>query len=305
MRIIAICCLVASGSSAIFIAGHVGSRTVKFAQAHDLLQYSTTAFFIFALFYVEERLLRQFMSRPLDVRLAYWQYCGSLACTLAGAWNIVAPFGLTDFSGRMLWATAMVGEAVLVLNLVRSYSQDEDAAAPAPQLSRIAARSAGDDFGWPKSPAKLFAIGAGVLAGGGVLSMVFNFPAMKLPVPFAGQVHLLPFGCLWIVTATPFMIYARLYKRLTDTYRIEFDQSLNRVHFLVTIVAVVILIKDFAAWQQTLVSQMAALYASPDLQWLAAPFILSVIVFMLNVYRSFPPAAKRAVAQAKVGKRRT
>ena len=294
---VAICCLLGSGLSAIFIASHVGSRAVKFNQAHDLWTYLALAFWIYALFYVEHRLLRRFMSRPLDDGLGYWQALGSLALTVVGALGTVVSTGLVDFPATMLWVAGMFGEAVLVLNVVRAYSRDEVAGAIATPVPRKQLDSGPDNFGWPESPAKLFVIGAGLLAAGGVVSIVFNFPAMKLPVPFAGQVYFLPFGCLWMLTALPFAIYSRLYERLMSAYRIEFDQSMTRIHFLVTSVAVVILIKDFESWQRALASPMAAPYLTPDVEMLAAPFLLSAIVFMLTLYRSLSRVHQRSLVK--------
>jgi hypothetical protein len=296
-RIAAITCLVGSGVSAIHIASHVGSQAIGVARAHDFLGYFAIAFGIFSLFYIEHRLLRRSMTTPLGEGMGYVQGLVGLAFTMAGAVNLMAPFGLVDFSGHMLWAAAVSGECILVLNAVRSYSRDEVAGVFELTSSRGKVERGSDNFGWPQSPVKLFAIGAGVLTGGGVLSIAVNIPAMKLPVPFAGQVYLMPVGCLWLIVAVPFIIYAWLYKRLMDIYRIEFDQSMNRVHFLVTVIAVVLFIKAFMNWQETLVSPLAALYLTPDLEWLAAPFILGAIVFMLNVYRSFPRTRRRVLVK--------
>ncbi len=297
-RMAAISCLVGSGSSAIYLASHVGSQAIGVARAHDFLGYFGIAFGIFSLFYIEHRLLRRSMSPPLGEGMGHAQGLVGLAFTMAGAVNLVVPFGLVDYSGDMLWAAAMSGECILVLNAVRSYSRDEVAGVVTLLPTSHGKMGRGsDNFGWPQSPVKLFAIGAGVLAGGGVLSIAVNIPAMKLPVPFGGQVHLMPVGCLWLIVAVPFIVYAWLYKRMTQVYRIEFDQSMNRVHFLVTVIAVIIFIKAFTNWQETLVSPLAALYLAPDLEWLAAPFILSTIVFMLNVYRSFPRTRRRALVK--------
>jgi hypothetical protein len=102
-----------------------------------------------------------------------------------------------------------------------------------------------------------------------------------------GQVHFLPYGCLWLAAAAPFGMFAMLYKFLMDAQDLAFEDSLNRIHFVLTIIAVIDLVRVFGAWQQTLVSKMAALYFGPEFEWLIVLFGLSGVVFAINAYRSY------------------
>jgi hypothetical protein len=98
---------------------------------------------------------------------------------------------------------------------------------------------------------------------------------------------------LWLTAAGPFAIFVMLYKYLMDAHKIAFEESLNRIHFSVTIIAVFDLVRVFMAWEQALVSKTAALYLGPEIQWLVVLFGLSVVVFAINAYRSYRRTAVR------------
>jgi hypothetical protein len=119
-------------------------------------------------------------------------------------------------------------------------------------------------------------------------------PSFKIPVPISGQMYFLPYGCLWLVAAAPFGIFALLYRFLMDAQDLNFEDSLNRIHFVVTIIAVLDLVRVFGAWLQTLVSKMAALYFGPEFEWLFVLFGLSGVVFAINAYRSYRKKIVRA-----------
>jgi len=150
------------------------------------------------------------------------------------------------------------------------------------------------NMGWPKSPAKLFGIGATVFASGGVVSLILNVPSYPIPVPWSGQVHFLPYGLLWLAAAAPFAVFATLYKFLMDAQKMVFAESMNRIHFVVTIIAVLDLVRVFMVWQQAMVSKLAELYFGPEFQWLAVLFGFSAAVFAISAYRSHRGAVARA-----------
>jgi hypothetical protein len=99
--------------------------------------------------------------------------------------------------------------------------------------------------------------------------------------------HFLPFGCLWLAAAAPFAIFAMLYKFLMDAHDLVFEESLNRIHFVVTIVTVLDLVRVFMSWEQAMASKLAALYFGPETEWLAVLFGLCGVVFAINAYRSY------------------
>jgi hypothetical protein len=140
---------------------------------------------------------------------------------------------------------------------------------------------------------KLFGIGAGFFAGGGIVSLILNFPAFKFPVPWFGQLYFMPIGLLWLAAAVPFGIFAMLYKLLIDSYDLPFEESMNRIHFAVTIIAVLDMVRVFGAWQQAMVSKLAAFYFGPEFEWLYVLFGLTVLVFAINAFRSYQRKAAR------------
>jgi len=149
-------------------------------------------------------------------------------------------------------------------------------------------------MGWPKSPAKLFGIGAAFFAAGGLISLILNVPSYPIPVPLSGQMHFLPYGLLWLAAAVPFAFFALLYKYLMDAQKIIFEESMNRIHFVATILAVFDLVRVFMAWEQALVSKMAAFYFGPEFEWLTGLFVLSAVVFVINIVKSASQAPSRA-----------
>jgi len=144
------------------------------------------------------------------------------------------------------------------------------------------------NMGWPKSPAKLFGIGVAVFGAGGIVSLILDVPSFKIPVPWSGELHFLPYGLLWLGAAAPFAIFALLYKFLMDTQNLVFEDSLNRIHFVTTIIAVLDMVRVFMAWQQWMGTKFATFYfRDTEIQWLAVLFGLSAVVFVINAVRSY------------------
>jgi len=299
-RIITLLCLVGTGSSIIFVASNVGSQSVSFARTHDLIVYFFSALCIFVFFYAQYRVVPRFIRGGLDDLLGYWQCWGGFALLLAGALCTVHPVGAGDLPGNMLIAMALLGEAVFLANVVFSYLHAPAVAPATAGAARRTAESSIKNFGWPKSPVALFGIGAGALAAGGVVSLILNMPSFQVPVPWGGQMHFLSMGYLWLAAAAPFAVFALLYRLLSTSYSLAFDDSLTRAHFAVTIVAALNVIRTFASWQEALASPSAALYFDPQTEWMAALFGLGTIVFAINTYRSF-----RRIASARSRTART
>ncbi len=201
------------------------------------------------LFYLEHYLVRRLTTCKLEDRLGYRQSVwSSLCCLLAGAIGILHPFDIAGFPDRMLIAAAIFGEIVFVWNVIRAFTRDEVVAIFPSSPSRRRVERGGDNFGWPKSPVMQFGIAAAGFAVGGFVSIVANTPSFKDPVPLGGRMRLVRFGWLALTAAIPFALYAGLYRWMIDNYRIHFDDSLNRVHFAVTIVGVILVIME---WEQS------------------------------------------------------
>ena len=280
-RIPALGCLIGSGCCAIYVASHPGSQSALFAHTHDLLAYLAIAFCIVALFYVEHYLVRRFTTCKLDDRLAHWQSLGSSVLILAGVAGAFWPLQIADLPDDILFVVALLGELVFVWNVIQAFASDEITGIVPSAVPRSEAAHGADNFGWPRSPVKQFSIAAGVFAVGGICSLIFNAPSVEIQVPFGGQMHLMRFGWLVLAAAIPFGLYSRLYKVFIQTWRIEFDDSLSRVHFAVTIFGVLLVIWQ---WEQSVMFRLTTL---PGPEALSAIAGLSVIVFVMNVHRGF------------------
>lgn len=292
-RWIVLLCLIGMGGSAIYVTSHVGSGTESYVRAHDLASYFFTALWIFVFFYAQYRLVPRFIHRDLELRIGTWHALGSLALLLVGALHAFTPQKKGDVPSSMLFWIMMLGEGVFIGNVVWCYRSEPHALStiPAVQGAKTSASRVPNDsaknMGWPKSPVKLFGIGAAFLGAGGMLSLIMNVPAYRMPVPLAGQIYFVPYGGLWLLAAAPFAVFTMLYKFLVDDEHLIFADSMNRIHFVVTIVAVLDLVRAFSAWQQAMVSRLAELYFGPEAEYLAVLFGLSLVVFGINVYQGY------------------
>ena len=106
-------------------------------------------------------------------------------------------------------------------------------------------------------------------------------------MPWSGELHFLPYGVLWLAAAAPFGFFAMLYKYLMDAHDLEFEDSLNRLHFVVNIIAVLDLVRVFMAWQQWMGTRFATFFYGSEIRWLVSLLGLSAVVFAVNVYRSY------------------
>ena len=298
-RLIVLVCIVGWGISIIYVASHVGPLEEPATRTRDLASFFFTAALIFIFFYAQYRVVPRFLHRDLDRRVGLWHAGGSLTLLIIGALNAASPQGGMDVPSTFLFWMALLGEAVFIGNVIWSYVHGElkVPALPVVPDAKAAPVRVRDDsaknMGWPKSPAKLFGIGAAVFGAGGIVSLILNVPSYPIPVPVRGQLHFVSFGLLWLAAAVPFAIFAALYKYLMDAQKIVFEDSLNRIHFVVTIIAVLDLVRVFMSWQQALVSKLAELYFGPEFEWLAVLFGMSAVVFAINAYRSYRRAAVR------------
>jgi len=298
-RLIVLACIVGWGISIIYVASHVGPLEEPPTRTRDLASFFFTAALIFIFFYAQYRVVPRFFHRDLDRRVGLWHASGSLVLLVTGALNAASPQGGTDIPSTFLFWMALLGEGVFIGNIIWSYVRGETKMPLLPVVpsAKTAPERVADDsaknMGWPKSPAKLFGIGAAVFGAGGLVSLILNVPSYPIPVPWWGQMHFLPYGLMWLAAAAPFAIFAMLYKFLMDAQGLVFEESLNRIHFVVTIIAILDLVRVFVSWQQAMVSKLAELYFGPEFEWLAVLFGMSAVVFAINAYRSYRRASVR------------
>lgn len=295
-RIIILACLVVTGLAMIYVASHagrLGPLPENFSQIKSLTSYFFGAFCVFVFFYLQYRWLPRFTRVPLDSRFGYAQALGGAGLIVVGALHIVLPQTTVDVPDFVFFATVLLGEGVFIVNAVWSYTR---AGESVPVLPVVGAKprptqglrdESAKDLGWPKSPVKLFGIGAAFFAAGGLLSLVTNFPSFKFPVPGSGEMHFLPFGLLWLSCAVPFVIFAMLYQFFGDSYGLVFEESMTRIHFWLNIVVVLVLVRFFSDWQQAMTSKTWALFFRPRFGWLYLLFFLSALVFAINAYKAY------------------
>lgn len=298
-RILVLFCLVAMGGSIIYVASYAADGSTALAHFKDLTSYFFTAIWIFVFFYAQYRWVPHFTKVALNDRFGYAQSLGGAALLLIGALHAVVPQTSADVpSGILFWIT-LLGEGLFIANVVWSYTHAGEMmpVLPVVRAARRIPERLGDpsvrNLGWPKSAVKLFGIGAGFFGAGGVVSLILNFPAFKFPVPYSGQMYFMPIGLLWLAAAVPFAIFALLYKFLIDSYELPFEESMNRIHFAVTLIAVLDMVRVFAAWQQAMVSKLAAFFFGPEFAWLYVLFGFSALVFAISALRSYQRKAAR------------
>jgi hypothetical protein len=298
-RLIVLGCIVGWGLSAIYIVSHVDSMEDAYVRARDLAWYFFAAIWIFVFFYAQYRLVSRFLHRNLDRRVGLWHAGGSLALLIVGALNALLPQTNADVpSGVLFWIT-LLGEAAFIGNVIWSYVQGEPKVPflPIVPTAKTTPERVRDDspknMGWPKTPENLFGIGAAVFAASGLVSLILNMPSSKVGVPWSGQLHFLPMGLLWMAVAAPFALFAMLYKYLMDAHDLVFEESMNRIHFVVTIIAVLDLVRVFMVWAAWTGTKFAEFYFGNEFQWVAVLFGLSAVVFSINAYRSYRRTAAR------------
>jgi len=298
-RLSGLVCIVGWGLSVIYIASHIGPPEEPPTRTRDLASYFFSAIWIFVFFYAQYRVVPRFIHRDLDRLVGLWHAIGSLALLIVGALHAVLPQTKSDVpSGLLFWIT-LLGEGVFIGNVIWSYVHGEQAVQFLPVVSDARATPAhvpddsAKNMGWPKSPVRLFGIGAAVFAAGGLISLILNVPLFKVPVPWSGELHFVPFGFLWLAAAAPFAIFAMLYKLLMDAYDLAFEESLNRIHFVVTIITVLDLVRVFMAWEEWMGTKFATFFYGAEFQWLAVLFVLSAVVFAINAFRSYRRTAVR------------
>jgi hypothetical protein len=297
-RSIVLGCIVGWGLSAIYLVSHVGSMEDAYVRARDLAWYFFAAIWIFVFFYAQYRLVSRLLHRNLDRRVGLWHAGGSLALLLVGALNTVFPQTASDLPASLLFWITLLGEAAFIGNVIWSYVQGEPQVPflPVVPTAKTTPERVRDDspknMGWPKTPDKLFGIGAAAFAAGGVISLILNMPSYKVGVPWSGELHFLPMGLLWMAAAAPFALFAMLYKYLMDAHNLVFKESMNRIHFVVTIIAVLDLVRVFMVWAWWTGSKFADFFGT-EFQGVAMLFGMGAVVFSISAYWSYRRIAAR------------
>jgi heme/copper-type cytochrome/quinol oxidase subunit 1 len=289
-----ILCLICMGAGMIAVAQNPGSFSPSLPRNKDLVSYFSLSLFLFAFYYVQYLGLPRFTRRSLNATVGNVQAVGSLALLLFGAlrlWHpwvdVDAELSASGFFEKFWMTMAVLGETVFVMNVVWSYLNGEEipAGKPAPQaIKQHYWKTA--TLGWPKSPLRQFGIPAVFFLLGGVISLVFGLPAIKMPVPLFGKMVPVAFGFLWLTAALPFGLFAGGYALLLEKYGDNFDERATRIHFILTFVGVFDSIRISISWQMFNVSRMPESYIRHDTFEVAAFLAAAAAAFAVNVYLS-------------------
>jgi hypothetical protein len=302
MRGAVIFCLLAMGASLIAIAQHPQSYWPALQRNKDLASYFFLSVCLFGFFYIQYLGLQRVIKRRLNPAIGYIQSAGAAAMLLYGGWRLWHPgvdydlaLASSSFLEKFWLSMAVVGEAVFVLNIVWSYAYGEDVSITQPAPPEIKKHYwITATQGWPKSALKQFGITAVFFFAGGILSLIFNFPSIRLPIRMLRQTLYMPFSLLWLSSAATFGVFALGYKLLADYCGGAFDERATRIHFILTFVAVWDSIRVTLSWQMLSGSALLPAYVTNDTMEVSAFLLIAAIAFAVNIYMSHRRFANRA-----------
>jgi hypothetical protein len=226
---------------------------------------------------------------------------GSFLLLLYGAAGILRPWStenpelfISDFLTRIPVSIAIFGETAFIVNVIWSHFYQQPIVPAAPKARPADAAS----WGWPQSPVKLFGIAAAFLSAGGVLSFLLNFPFWRFSFLVFGKVHLVPMGMVWIVMATPFVFFTLLYWLIAAEWRLKFEESMNRIHLVATLVAALDMFRIAMSWAMSTASTMKNTYLQNEFREVWILLGVALAVFVVNVFQSYRRSSLKASESA-------
>jgi len=117
-----------------------------------------------------------------------------------------------------------------------------------------------------------------LIAGGTLLLVVLP---SRLLVPWSGALHYVPMGVLWWVGALPFGLFAILYWLLIECRGLVCDKRMINIHFAVTLVWLLDLVRLVFSWQHSLLVRLPALQFSDYLVEIGVLFAVCCVFFLL------------------------
>jgi len=152
--------------------------------------------------------------------------------------------------------------------------------------SQAAADAPARTIGWPRSPALLFGIAAGFFLFMGIIFINTGILNTKLPVVQNGEITHVLAGYLWLPIALPFGLFALIYAGLEIGTGWEFKESITRIHFVCTLLAVLETIRVYMSWATTSANVSPEVITSQSFSGAAAFLALSLGVFIWNLSSS-------------------
>lgn len=298
LRIIVLFCLVAVAvvfiSTAHRVAASIGPDV---SRNKDLFIYFMISLGLFGLFYAEYWAVQRVTRRALNPTIGNVQVAGCSVLLLYGAAGLLHPWSaenpevfVSDFLTRMPISIGVLGEAVFIANFIWSHFYPQPIELKELKVRRADAAS----WGWPQSPARLFGIPAAFLATGGVLSLLLNFPFWRFSFLVLGKIYRLPMGVVWIVIAAPFAFFALLYWWIAGEWNFRFEESMNRIHLVVTLVAALDMFRIAMSWAMSTASTLKNPYLQSEFHEMWILLGVALAVFGVNIFQSYRRSSLRA-----------
>lgn len=298
LRIVVLLCLVAV--AIIFIAtAHRVAASIgpDVSRNQDLAIYFMISLGLFGLFYGQYWAVQRVTKGALNPTIGNIQVAGSSALLLYGAVGLLHPWStenpqlfISDFLTRVPISIGVVGEAAFIVNVIWSHFHPQRLLASAPTAPEVAA----ENWGWPQSPAKLFGIAAAFLVVLGVLSLVLNFPSWRFSFLVFSRIHRVPMAVVWIVIAGPFAFFALLYWLIAAEWNLKFEDSMNRIHLVATLVAALDMFRIAMSWAMSTASTMKNPYLQSDSREVWILLSVASAIFAVNIFQSYRRSSLKA-----------
>jgi len=314
-RALIIFCLLVMGGAMITVSRYPGEHTASLDATRELIAYSFLALLLYIFFYLQYVGVSQYLKHELSPTMGYAQAVVSLVFLLIGASKMLSRGDVLDpqvTSGMNTYGymrvVGLLGETVFIFNIVWVYLRQQPKLKTPSALAKELAQppvvppapQSALRWGWPNSPIAMFGISAAFFAIGGVLSLIADFPSVKLPIPVMGQIRIVSFGYLWLIGAAPFALFLLgywLYVRRSAS--VKFDDRGTRLHFLLTFVAAFDAMRVPLAWQSFNAMRLPEAYIQHDTYEIGVLLAAASLAFAVNIYLSHRLSAAKSLVAAR------
>jgi len=302
LRIVVIFCLVGLLLILLAIFSRIGISPTSRMWHREFAMFFLLSAAAFGLFRIEYTIVLAITKRDLDPLLGYVQAFGCLlmflyaftrmmlAALYDGPWAAIPG----DLEETNFMAIAVFSHIIFLANIVRSQFQIQPRipvlGGPVPIAP---ARSSHGDWGWPSRASKLFGIAAIFFIVIGGIAAVPGFPVSRLPFPHNGRIYLVQPIYFCLLCAIPFVVFALLYRVLERASGWAIDPLTARVHFVCTIVSVVVSSFIYSSWARMSANTHPDAFDDHDLQGILSLLGLAVLAFLWNIWKSQPPAQRK------------
>jgi hypothetical protein len=309
-RALIILCLLVMGGAMITIARDPGGHSPFLEAMRDTRGYFFISLLLFVFFYLQYVWIAQYLKRQLNSTIGYAQALISFLLLLGGSTQVLARNGVSGpqvrsglSSDAYLQNIEVLGEIIFVFNIVWVYLSQDSTRLSQVTTTKQNVQNVGASakaapptalWGWPKSPVRLFGMAAAFFVVGGVGSLIFDLPSMKLPLPLQGQIRLVSFGHLLLAGAVPFALFALGYGWYSAGGSRKFDERGTRLHFALTFAGAFDTIRVPLSWQTFNALALPPAYVEHDLHEVSILIGVALVAFAVNLYWSYRLSGKRS-----------